>query len=337
MFFFFRQVRRRLLLSKKTRKYLFYAIGEITLVMIGILIAFQIDRTQQYHNQELKTRKLLEGVIDNLRQDIFEAGYHQQYWNEQYKAVERYFRVISKENDTLLPYQDRLIEANFIFGLSEVGFTNLMQNRSEILVEETKLFSSLNVLYTDYSKIFEVIEGDLEQIKREAWHYLIKNNPNYSTDRSFENCISPSENFLYKDWKHRNFMKAYLQVIGRYRWEFSSFRQKAMHNYMLIHNYLYPGEKLPDFFPKNRKRLSYADLEEYVGTYTYLEDSTKVEIKIAYPYLYQTGNMDISFLFYNVGEDSWKMFAYSQDTTYFHRHNGKVYSFIDGPFVMIKD
>ena len=40
---FFRQIRKRLLVENKTGKYLKYAISEIMLVVIGILIALQIN------------------------------------------------------------------------------------------------------------------------------------------------------------------------------------------------------------------------------------------------------------------------------------------------------
>ena len=40
---FFRQIRQRLLTENKFSKYLLYAIGEILLVVIGILIALQVD------------------------------------------------------------------------------------------------------------------------------------------------------------------------------------------------------------------------------------------------------------------------------------------------------
>ena len=40
---FFRKIRQNLLVENKTGKYLKYAIGEIVLVVIGILIALQIN------------------------------------------------------------------------------------------------------------------------------------------------------------------------------------------------------------------------------------------------------------------------------------------------------
>jgi hypothetical protein len=43
MFHFFRKIRQRLLTDNKFSKYLLYAVGEILLVVIGILIGFQVD------------------------------------------------------------------------------------------------------------------------------------------------------------------------------------------------------------------------------------------------------------------------------------------------------
>ena len=40
---FFRHIRKNLLMENKTSKYFKYAIGEIVLVVIGILIALQIN------------------------------------------------------------------------------------------------------------------------------------------------------------------------------------------------------------------------------------------------------------------------------------------------------
>lgn len=49
---FFRTLRQRLLIENRASKYLLYAIGEILLVVIGILIAFQVDNWNE--NQKLR-------------------------------------------------------------------------------------------------------------------------------------------------------------------------------------------------------------------------------------------------------------------------------------------
>ena len=66
---FFRKIRQQLLSENKFSKYLLYAIGEIFLVVIGILIALQISNL----NQEKKDRdyeiKMLSEIEKGLRLD----------------------------------------------------------------------------------------------------------------------------------------------------------------------------------------------------------------------------------------------------------------------------
>jgi hypothetical protein len=50
---FFRKIRQNLLLEGKTGKYLKYAIGEIVLVVIGILIALQINNWHDHRKEIL--------------------------------------------------------------------------------------------------------------------------------------------------------------------------------------------------------------------------------------------------------------------------------------------
>jgi len=52
MFRFFRQFRKNLTGSHQVRRYLLYALGEILLVVLGILIALQVDNW----NETRKTR-----------------------------------------------------------------------------------------------------------------------------------------------------------------------------------------------------------------------------------------------------------------------------------------
>jgi hypothetical protein len=49
--------------------YLVYAIGEIFLVVIGILIAIQLDNWNNERNKSLENRLLLENLLADLRQD----------------------------------------------------------------------------------------------------------------------------------------------------------------------------------------------------------------------------------------------------------------------------
>lgn len=58
----FRKIRRQLLGERKVVNYLLYALGEIVLVVIGILIALAINNSQQRSQLQKKERTYLEGL-----------------------------------------------------------------------------------------------------------------------------------------------------------------------------------------------------------------------------------------------------------------------------------
>jgi len=63
---FFRKTRQNLISKSNTMKYFKYAIGEIILVMIGILLALQVSNWNQDRKDRISERKLL----DNIHRDF---------------------------------------------------------------------------------------------------------------------------------------------------------------------------------------------------------------------------------------------------------------------------
>lgn len=66
---FFRTIRQKLLAEGKTGKYLKYAIGEIVLVVIGILIALQINIWNEGRKNDEKEAILIKNIIEDLNLD----------------------------------------------------------------------------------------------------------------------------------------------------------------------------------------------------------------------------------------------------------------------------
>ena len=77
MLTFLRKIRKSLIESGAARKYVLYAIGEIALVVIGILIALEINNW----NEGRKTRRQLSDHLENLAIDLNEdiAEYDEKY------------------------------------------------------------------------------------------------------------------------------------------------------------------------------------------------------------------------------------------------------------------
>lgn len=65
---FFRHIRQRLLSENKFSKYLLYAIGEIILVVIGILIALQINNWNSNRMDRLKEKEILSSLSTDFQE-----------------------------------------------------------------------------------------------------------------------------------------------------------------------------------------------------------------------------------------------------------------------------
>ena len=89
---FFRKIRQNLLIENKTGKYFKYAIGEIVLVVIGILIALQINNWNEERKADIIENKALVALKNEFEYNIerlknlsegkakFEES-HRTYWN----------------------------------------------------------------------------------------------------------------------------------------------------------------------------------------------------------------------------------------------------------------
>ena len=63
---FFRHIRRQLLGEGKTGKYFKYALGEILLVMIGILLALQVNNWNEKKNEKKDEKRTLKALLSEL-------------------------------------------------------------------------------------------------------------------------------------------------------------------------------------------------------------------------------------------------------------------------------
>ncbi len=84
---FFRKIRRKLLSENKFSKYLIYATGEIVLVVIGILIAVQINTWNQNRISKKVEKVILNRLILDLNQD-----------HQRYEELDSIYSVMYKNN-----------------------------------------------------------------------------------------------------------------------------------------------------------------------------------------------------------------------------------------------
>jgi hypothetical protein len=88
----FKNIRRKLASENKTAAYLRYALGEIILVVIGILIALQINNWNEQRKENAKIKTYLKSMLVDLNNDINRFDLIINDLNEQIRANSSVFR-----------------------------------------------------------------------------------------------------------------------------------------------------------------------------------------------------------------------------------------------------
>ena len=103
---FFRKIRQKLLSENKFSKYLLYAFGEIILVVIGILIALQINNWNENRKIEQSGKEYIKEIYKDLKIEISNINEILNSLSDQYNGTEYVLNVFESKNkvvkDTVL-------------------------------------------------------------------------------------------------------------------------------------------------------------------------------------------------------------------------------------------
>jgi hypothetical protein len=97
MIHFFRRIRQGLLSQNRFSKYLLYAIGEILLVVIGILIALQVSNWNEERKLEKSEFSILKGLNKEFKKNIEDLNISVKVNSENIQACMRITELIRKE------------------------------------------------------------------------------------------------------------------------------------------------------------------------------------------------------------------------------------------------
>lgn len=163
MFRFFRKIRKSILQNGNTSRYLKYAFGELLLVVLGILIALQINNWNESRKLRLKEITLLKEMKINLEQDIEDFEFNVRANEERLYVNETILKVLEDS----LPFHDSLKYhyANLL------GSTQLTENSSAYdnlksigfdLIVNDSLRLEITRLYSNRYEYLKSLESDLD-------------------------------------------------------------------------------------------------------------------------------------------------------------------------------
>lgn len=150
---FFRKIRKNLLNEGKTSKYLKYAIGEIVLVVIGILIALSINNWNVKKIEKSNELKYYKNIKRQLNEDENAINANIDYNNLYLKQFNQAIKIIEQDDrnivDSLVSISVNLLEFSDFHRQSNIYET--MVNSGEIkLLKNQQIIEALQQLEEKY-------------------------------------------------------------------------------------------------------------------------------------------------------------------------------------------
>ena len=167
---FFRKIRKKMADDNKPMKYLRYAIGEIVLVVIGILIALSINNWNNNKNLRKTEVSLLKEMKINLKGDLADVRFNID-WNkralnaseivlESLKSTESYNDTLNYYYANLLGGADFSKNTSAYDNLKSMGFHIIINNSLRINITNlyTNRYDHIDMLDSNYINNFYSIK-----------------------------------------------------------------------------------------------------------------------------------------------------------------------------------
>ena len=162
---FFRHIRKSLLMENKTSKYFKYAIGEILLVVIGILIALQINNWNQKRIDSNSANVYVENIKKEITLHIADMkGIYIDRYERKISGLQlakSYFEKPFVIEDTISFISEISYGAVFNFGIehSNIGIYESLISSGNIGLIETELRNEILDYYDYYNHVTIVSQG----------------------------------------------------------------------------------------------------------------------------------------------------------------------------------
>lgn len=158
---FFHHIRKSLLMENKTGKYIKYAIGEIVLVVIGILIALQINNWNENRKDRFIEKKILQSLNNDLQKDIYSMKYMISNDSLINESNSKLIQILKDSHSEYEPNQNKLfglINRFNVFYPQRMGYESLKSKGLEILLNDSLKSQIVNLYDFQYVLIAESID-----------------------------------------------------------------------------------------------------------------------------------------------------------------------------------
>ncbi len=197
---FFRKIRQNMIKENKVSKYVLYAIGEIVLVVIGILIAISINNWNEQRIQQHKAAYYLVSIVKDLESNVAFIKTKNTAINNDLKLLEAISHKLTNDATTMdtlikIATEELDLRANSYTKLNENTYQTL-QNTGHIQFIDTWLqeeLQQINFIQNDLYETNEFVTNDYSSTILEFLKYFPGNTINKELKQKVYNEFSNAQ------------------------------------------------------------------------------------------------------------------------------------------------
>tara|TARA_R110002073_G_scaffold335881_2_gene529328 strand:- start:71 stop:814 length:744 start_codon:yes stop_codon:yes gene_type:complete len=162
---FFRKIRQNMIKENRASKYMLYAIGEIALVMIGILLALQVNNWNENRKLNNNRQQLISSLIEDFKYNASELTQEIKFADSLKKVSDTYYKLTT--NKTQLVSVDSLRELarsffrGHVLNINLTAYNNANSTGSIGLLNSKILLQELTVFIENYTTFKRLNEEGL--------------------------------------------------------------------------------------------------------------------------------------------------------------------------------
>ena len=265
---FFRHIRKTLLMENKTSKYFKYAIGEIILVVIGILIALQINNWNEQKDNEERIKTTLLQIQDDLLNDIQEiVPIELDYQNR--ALIINQFLNDSKPRSYFEENVRELARGtlNFrTFVQSNQSFINLKSQIAIIPKKYQNVLIHLNRLYVENSGLLSKSDNEVQH-EIETYRSSLYKKYNWMEDYYNPNMTDEVKDYFLTSEAHRRQLVFNEQLFFDHSMLLGLIKSHSILCYLIIKEALEDTSELPEVIKQFKLDYPNSTIEDYIGSY----------------------------------------------------------------------
>lgn len=170
---FFRRIRQKLVADGNLYKYLLYAIGEIALVMIGILLALQVNTWSQQRNDRIQETAYLKALKSDIEFNLDQFDHYKQLLKIKVDVLNRILNgtydkirrdtIESKIASVEGSYDIFFSRYSFLLPIQNNTFQEMLSNGGISLVQSEKLRSEIFLYYSYLEERVEIADSNVSE------------------------------------------------------------------------------------------------------------------------------------------------------------------------------